>query len=121
MDKMMTDRDTHLTPENLLLQQNLALRQEIKEIKAIHQNVWELLVIISRGLQISSASVKAAVTSLLNNDILWDISTQYEFLQTIENSTDNLSDLVMLVSLVSRLQVDKIQLRLEPQHLQEIL
>lgn len=121
MEETITNGETQMTPDHLLLQQNLALRQEIKELKAIHQNVWLLLVVISRRLQISSASVKAAVTSLLNHDIFWDISTQHEFLQTIENSTDNLSDLAMLVSLVSRLQVDKIHLRLEPQTLQEIL
>ena len=33
-----------LTPEELLLEQNLALRLEIKELKVIHQNIWMLLV-----------------------------------------------------------------------------
>ena len=110
-----------MTPEELLLKQNLTLRQEIKELKAIQQNIWMLLVVVGRRLQISSASVKAAVTSLLDPDIFWDVSTQHEFLQTIDNSSDYLSDLSVLVSLVSRLQVGKIQLKLEAHILQEIL
>lgn len=110
-----------MTPEELLLQQNLTLREEIKELTAIQHNIWKLMVVVCRRMQISSASVKAAVTSLLNNDIFWDASTQYEFLQMIDDSTDNFSDLAMLVSLVSRLQVDKIHLKLETQVLQEIL
>ena len=110
-----------MTPEELLLEQNLALRLEIKELKVIHQNIWMLLVVVSRRLQMTSASVKAAVTSLLDQDIFWDVSTEHEFLQTINDSNDHVSDLSTLVSLVSRLQVGKIQLNLEPHVLQEIL
>jgi K+-sensing histidine kinase KdpD len=121
-DKLKNGRNQYrLTPEELLLEQNLALRQEIKELKMIHQNIWMLLVVVGRRLQMTSASVKAAVTSLLGRDIFWDVSTEHEFLQTINESTDYFSDLSMLVSLVSRLQTGKIQINQEPHTLQEIL
>jgi hypothetical protein len=104
-----------------LLEQNLELHQEIEEIETRYRTSWALLVDVSRRLQISSASVKAAVSSLLNQDIFWDVSVQHEFLETINHSADDLSYLAMLVSLASRLRVDKIELKREPHILQEIL
>ena len=110
-----------MTKDDLLVQQNIALRKEINELKIFNENLWRLLVLVSRRLQVSSASVKAAVTSLLIKDIFWDISTQYEFLQTINDSTDKTSDLATLISIISRLQVHKIEINVKPQMIQETL
>ena len=104
-----------------LLQQNHALRQEIKQMAAQEQYIWSTLVETSRKLQLSSSSIKAAVSSLLNYDIFWDAANQHEFLETINTSIDQVSDLVKLVALESRLEAGSLELKCEPHFLQEIL
>ena len=113
--------DPNSLSRNELIDQNLILRGKLNEIQMDHDSIWWLFVDISRRLQNSSASVKAAVTSLINHDIFWDVSTQFEFLQTIDHSVDDVSNLAMMVSLASRLRASKLNLRRETQLLQEIL
>lgn len=96
----------------------------IKELIAkqnLHNSMWMLLTDVTRRVQVSSASVKAADTSLLDYDIFWDTTSQHEFLTTIDASTDEVSRYAMLISFTSRLMVDKIEPRLEIQTIQEIL
>jgi hypothetical protein len=88
---------------------------------AIDQAMWSLLVQLSRKLQVSSASIKAGVSSLLDYNIFWDGSTQHEFLDSIDASTDQISRLIMLLSLVSRAQAGSLEIKAEPQMLQEIV
>ena len=88
---------------------------------AVDQAMWSLLVQLSRKLQVSSASIKAGVSSLLDYNIFWDGSTQHEFLDSIDASTDQISRLIMLVSLVSRAQAGSLEIKAEPQMLQEIV
>jgi len=104
-----------------LLQQNRDLHQEVE---AIHQQSVYLLGVYaetSRKLQIYSASIKAAVSSLLNHDIFWDGANQYEFLTTINASVSQVSDLTILLTLAFRAEAGSLTLNLEPQMLQEIL
>lgn len=100
-----------------LLEQNQALRNEL----AREKNIWETLVETSRKLQGSSASIKAAVSSLLNYDIFWDGSNEHEFHTTINNSIDQVSELVKLVTLQSRLKAGALEFKLESNFLPEIL
>lgn len=104
-----------------LLAENQRLRQEIGEVLAGKQYTWKLLVETGRRLQISSASIKAAVSSLLNYDILWDPSNQHEFLQTIDSSVEKVSKLVLLMTLAFRAEAGSLVIKREPQELQEIL
>jgi len=114
-----------IKPESLtydeLLQQNHALRQELEKKSAQEEYVWATLVETSRKLQLSSSSIKAAVSSLLNYDIFWDGANQHEFLETINTSIDQVSDLVKFVALESRLAARSLELKCEPHFLQEIL
>jgi signal transduction histidine kinase len=101
--------------------ENRALRQQLVELNARNQTLQTMLVEISRKLQISSASIKAAVSSMLALDFFWDESTQHEFLETIDNSVDQISNLIKLVTLAFRSEIGVVELTLEPHSLPEIL
>jgi hypothetical protein len=115
-----TSKQTDLSYDELL-QQNLDLRQEVEALNK--QSVYLLGVYAetSRKLQIYSASIKAAVSSLLNHDIFWDGANQYEFLTTINASVSQVSDLTILLTLAFRAEAGSLALNLDPQVLQEML
>ena len=104
-----------------LHRQNLALRQEIDEIKAARSSIWPMLAETSRRLQISSASVKVAVSSLLDHGIFWDNANQHEFLETINASIDQVSEWTRLLVIAFRLEAGSLELRRETQTLPEVL
>lgn len=104
-----------------LQQQNRALREELAGLKAENQTAFALLVDTTRRLQATSTSIKAAVSSLLNYDILWDASNQHEFLETINISVDLLTQLVTLLALRFRVEAGELELKCEMQSLQEII
>ncbi len=98
-----------------------ASQVDLMDGAALDQAMWSLLVQLSRKMQVSSASIKAGVSSLLDYNIFWDGSTQHEFLNSIDASSDQLSRLIMLLSLVSRAQAGSLEIKAEPQMLQEIV
>lgn len=104
-----------------LVEENFALRQELQAMKIEQQVTWSMLVDVVRKLQASSASIKAAVSSLLSYDIFWDVANQHEFLLTIDASANQTSDLVMLLSLAFRLEAERLELKPEPHDIREIL
>jgi hypothetical protein len=95
--------------------------EERKDRPTYEQAIWSLFVLVSRKLQISSASIKASVSSLLDYNIFWDGSSQHEFLESINSSTDQITKLIMLVTLTSRAQAGSLILKPEPHILQEIV
>ena len=97
------------------------LQNEVTQLKTNNQVIWGLLVQIGNKLQRSSTSVKTAVSSLLDYDIFWDETTQYEFLQAIDSSTDEMADLIVLMTLAFRSQAKTLEIVTEPNLLQEIL
>jgi K+-sensing histidine kinase KdpD len=121
----MMDEQPERIPARLsyeeLYQQNLALQRELAELRTSWQSVWALLVDASRRLQVSSASIKAAVSSLLNYDIFWDGANQHEFLTTINTSVDQAAKLVALLALTLRTEEGSLELKPEPHNLQEII
>lgn len=100
---------------------NLEQGGERKNGTTYDQALWSLFVLISRKLQVSSASIKASVSSLLDYNIFWDGSSQHEFLESINTSTNQITKLITLVSLASRAQAGSLTLKPEPQMLQEIV
>jgi signal transduction histidine kinase len=99
----------------------LALRRQLDELRAQNQAMWTLLAEVSRRLQTSSTSIKAAASSLLEHDIFWDGSNQHEFLEAIDTSVDQGADLITLMMLAFRSEANTLELQLEPHTLQEIL
>ena len=107
--------------EQDLQKQVQELQNKLNQLRVNNQTIWELLVQIGNRLQRSSTSIKTAVSSLLDYDIFWDETTQYEFLQAIDNSTDELSDLIVLMTLAFRSQAKTLEIETEPNMIQEIL
>lgn len=97
------------------------LQGQLHDQQTISQAMWELLILLGSQLQLSSTSIKMAVSSLLDYDIFWDPSTSHEFLQVIDTSTDRTADLVVLLTLAFRSQAKSLEISIEPQMLQEIL
>jgi len=98
-----------------------ALQQKLDEANVINQAMWSLLVETSRRLQVSSAAIKAAVSSLLGYDIFWDGSTQHELLEIIDDSADQVSNHITLLSLAFRSESKSLEIKPEPNEIQEIL
>jgi K+-sensing histidine kinase KdpD len=105
----------------VLQQQNQSLQEELMNLKAENQAAFTLLVDTTRRLQATSTSIKAAVSSLLNYDILWDAANQHEFLETIDISVDLLTHLVTLLALRFRMEAGELDLMFETHSLQEII
>jgi hypothetical protein len=97
------------------------LYQSAEEQLALQNFLWDLLVDNCIKLQLSSASIKAGVTSLLDHTIFWAHTTQYEFLRSIDESIDEVSELAMLMMLAFRIQAQRLELKIEPQDLNDIL
>lgn len=97
------------------------LQRQVAELKARNQMMYAMLVAVSQRLQSSSASIKAAVSSLLDYDIFWDGSTQHEFLETIDDSVNQEAGLIMLMTLAFRAEADSLEIRREPHEFPEIL
>jgi K+-sensing histidine kinase KdpD len=118
----MSENEKSLSITNIeLAKLNQSLRLELDQSSIQNKYLWKTLVDTSRRLQVTTSSIKAAVTSLLMYDIFWDAANQHEFLATINTSIDQASELVKLVVLSSRLQADELEIKCEPHPLQEIL
>jgi len=99
--------------------QNLC--QEVEHLHMTNQFLWSLLVDISKKIQVSSAAIKASVSSLLDYEIILDVSTQHELLEIIDNSSDQVSKYVMLLTLVSKMESNTFTLSSEPIDISEML
>lgn len=119
---MLPETNDSTRPQRLdeLLAANESLQREVAELKAARRALGGILVSLSRGLQGSSASIKAAVSSLLNHDIFWDPANQHEFLQAIDNSVGQMAQLAYLLAVTSRIDAETLDLRPEEYALQEI-
>jgi hypothetical protein len=104
-----------------LLQKYLILRQELEEFRRQESFIWTMFAETSRKFLVYSASIKAAVSSLLDHDIFWDISNQYEFLQTIDSSVDQVSEITALITLAFLAQANNLDLSSDFHMIQEIL
>lgn len=114
------DNIASVSPEELY-RQNQVLRAELERSLARRAYLWTLFVEANRRLQVSSASIKAAVSSLLNYEIFWDPGNQHEFLKTIDTSADKVARLVLLFTLAFRAEAGSLEMKPEPQSFQEIL
>ncbi len=63
-----------------------------------------LLAAVSHDLRTPLASIKASATSLLQEDVQWDVATQREFLTAIDEETDRLARLVANLLDLTRIQ-----------------
>lgn len=76
---------------------------------------------VSHDLRTPLASVKAAVTSLEQDDVQWTAAERAEFLGTIHEETDRLDTLVANLLDASRLEAGVLQPRLQPVALEDVV
>lgn len=87
----------------------------------VDPQVWRMLADISQSLQVSSASIKAAITSLLDTTIIWDRSAQHEFMVSINQSIDRSFPLIVALTLAMKSEGGSLEWVIEPCSLQEIV
>lgn len=106
----------------------LRLRDENEQLKSqLQRNLdfdrlnWHLSGSINTKLQLSSTSIKAAVSSLLDRNIFWEVSAQQEFLETIRQSIDNISERVVNLALANLLQAGSLEVSRKFYELHELM
>jgi K+-sensing histidine kinase KdpD len=80
-----------------------------------------LLAAVSHDLRTPLAGIKAAVSSLRQEDISWTREEQRELLLTVEESTDRLTDLISNILAMSRIQAGAISVQFSPVALDEVV
>ena len=80
-----------------------------------------LLAGVSHDLRTPLASIKAAVSSLRQNDITWSADDEAELLESIEESADRLNAMVGNLLDMSRLQTGTVAAHLQDLHLLDVI
>jgi K+-sensing histidine kinase KdpD len=80
-----------------------------------------LLTAVSHDLRTPLAGIKAAVSSLRQEDISWTDEEQRELLSTVENSTDRLGDLISNLLAMTRIQAGAVSVQISPVALDEVV
>jgi K+-sensing histidine kinase KdpD len=80
-----------------------------------------LLAAVSHDLRTPLAGIKAAVSSLRQEDIDWTDDEERELLLTIDESTDRLTDLISNILAMSRIQAGAVSVHLSPVALDEVV
>lgn len=80
-----------------------------------------LLAAVGHDLRTPLAGVKAAVSSLRQEDVDWTTEERAEFLATIEHSADRLDDLISNLLAMSRLQMDAVVVDIRPVVVDEVV
>jgi hypothetical protein len=120
---MNTPEDTRKTKPNTQHDSGQVGATPVDEARLVARDhtLWAIFADISQGLQLSSASIKAAVSSLLDTNIIWDRSAQHEFMQNIDQSIDRISSLMAVMTLAMKAESGQLELILEPCNVQEII
>ena len=80
-----------------------------------------ILRAVSHDLRTPLASIKASVTSLLQDDVQWSDADLQAFLGTIDEETDRLNDLVGNLLDMSRIETGTLEVLMKPVGLEEIV
>jgi two-component system, OmpR family, sensor histidine kinase KdpD len=107
-----------LAVERRQLQANAQRAEHLEEANELRT---ALLAAVSHDLRTPLSSIKASVTSLLQRDVVWTQHAVHEFLETIDEETDRLNNLVGNLLDMSRLQTGALQLVLRDVGLEEIV
>lgn len=106
----------------------LIQRQKILETNLILENRNKMLQFqddfistLSHDLRTQLGFIKGYTTTLLRNDTKWDPQTQHEFLQVIDNETDQLQRLIDNLLDSARLQSGQMQMFFQPILLDHLL
>ncbi len=116
--KVLVDQAT-ITLYNLkLLEIEAESRHEAERANEIKT---EFLAMISHELRTPLTSIKGFTTTLLANDVTWEPDEQRDFIQTIQQETNRLQELIDHLLDLSRLEAGMLPITLEPHALPDIL
>ncbi|PZS33807.1 MAG: sensor protein kdpD [Pseudonocardiales bacterium] len=90
-----------------------------RELAAVDRLRAALLAAVGHDLRTPLAGIKAAVSSLRQDDVAWTEEESAGLLATIEESTDRLADLVANLLDMSRVQAGALTVRVRPVALDE--
>jgi two-component system sensor histidine kinase KdpD len=105
-------------------QEHAALRREAEvaaELSETNRMRTALLAAVSHDLRAPLATIKAAVTELLSDEVEFPAETVAQFLQMIDEETDRLAALVTNLLDMSRLQTGAFQLARRAVSLEEVV
>jgi hypothetical protein len=101
--------------------ENEQLNARLQRCLDFDRLIMHLSVAINTKLQLSSTSIKAAVSSLLDRNIFWDMSAQQEFLETIKQSIDHISERMLHMALFNLLEADSLEVNKKFYELHELM
>jgi two-component system sensor histidine kinase KdpD len=81
----------------------------------------KFLAMISHELRTPLTSIKGFATTLLADDVQWHPVNQHDFLRTIDEETDKLSDLIEQLLDLSRLEAGTLRIAPKPQTLEHVI
>jgi signal transduction histidine kinase/HAMP domain-containing protein len=97
--------------------ERVELTKEADEARALHEADRlrsQFISSVSHELRTPLTLIKGYSTSLLRQDVSWDEETQQEFLQTIDEKTDELRDLIDKLLQSAKLEAGALKLEKEP-------
>jgi len=116
--KVLVDQAT-ITLYNLqLLEIEAESRHEAEKANEIKT---KFLAMISHELRTPLTSIKGFTTTLLAEDVAWEPEEQRDFIQTIQQETNRLQELIDHLLDLSRLEAGMLPITLEAHSLQEIM
>ncbi len=99
----------------------LAQAQSAEQLSETNELRTALLAAVSHDLRTPLASIKAAATSLLSDEVTWSPAAVTSFCETINDETDRLNTLVGNLLDMSRLQTGVFHLDVRPVGLDEVV
>lgn len=106
----------------LIARQSLAQERAAIEKQQIETQIKEdFISTISHELRTPLGFIKGYTTTLLRSDTEWDVATQKEFLQIIEQETDQLQELIENILDSARLQSGQMRMAFQPVRLDVLL
>jgi signal transduction histidine kinase len=97
------------------------LWQDITHDKELDRMKSALLSTVSHELRTPLATIKGFASTLLADDVQWDVTTQREFLGSISDEADRLTRLVQNLLDMSRIEAGMLTIQREPFSLNELL
>jgi signal transduction histidine kinase len=94
--------------------------QDMNKIKETERAKARFLSMIAHELRTPLASIKGTASSLLSDVVEWDEATHRQFLQTIDNEADRLTDMITNFLDMARLEAGFLQLDFEEVYLADI-
>ena len=116
--KVMVDQATISLYNLQLLETEAASRHEAERANEIKTR---FLAMISHELRTPLTSIKGFTTTLLAEDVTWELEEQRDFIQTIQQEANRLQELIDHLLDLSRLDAGMLPIELKPHSLQEII